>query len=179
VSPIFLGNFGIGIDFIDRWARRLNDARGSWAWLSPCRMVSLHRLFFFFLFSSFLVGVLGSFSAVSTCTNVRRCRRRRYYMASSIAALLASRFPCGQQTGVVVSTIRMGLVIFVYWYVRMPGLANSTVLPLSDEAALIFNVLYIMSGVWVFASSFTVITATFRHKMELQQTALAWNNGGF
>eukprot|EP00037_Helgoeca_nana_P016156 m.151878 g.151878 ORF g.151878 m.151878 type:complete len:631 (-) comp23368_c0_seq3:61-1953(-) len=102
-----------------------------------------------------------------------------YYMASSIAALLASRFPCGQQTGVVVSTIRMGLVIFVYWYVRMPGLANSTVLPLSDEAALIFNVLYIMSGVWVFASSFTVITATFRHNMELQQTALAWNNGAY
>lgn len=99
-----------------------------------------------------------------------------YYICSCIGSLLASWWPLGDTASVILSTLRCVVVPLTFAYEVMPGLPG-LVIPRSDAGVLAVNFVFILTGAWIFASTFTVLQSKLENNTEDKKWALQLNNG--
>lgn len=99
-----------------------------------------------------------------------------FYICSCLGALLAMAMPLNSTVSVFLATARLVVVPLTFCYESMPGVPASTI-PRSNVVALAVNFFFIVSGAWVFTSTFSVLQTKLADYPEDKKWALNLNNG--
>jgi hypothetical protein len=99
-----------------------------------------------------------------------------FYICSCIGALLAMALPLNGAWSVVLSTLRAVVVPLTFSYESMGSMPPLNI-PRSNVMALAVNFVFIVSGSWVFTSTFSMLQTKLADRPSAKKWALNLNNG--